>query len=74
MISLPTVAVGVVRHARLKVFDERLDLTQTVAPMEVGSVFGAVAGGLLVGLVPAAALKLLLGVVLIVSAVRIFRR
>ena len=74
LISLPTVAVGVVRHARLKAFDERLDLTQTVAPMGVGSVVGAVAGGLLVGLVPAAALKLLLGVVLIVSAVRIFRR
>src|SRR5215210_6163023 len=74
LISFPTVAVGVVRHARLKAFDERLDLTQTVAPMGVGSVVGAVAGGLLVGLVPAAALKLLLGVVLIVSAVRIFRR
>jgi uncharacterized protein len=73
LISLPTVAVGVVRHARLKAFDDRPDLTQTVAPMGVGSVIGAVAGGLLVGLVPAAALKLLLGVVLIVSAVRIFR-
>ena len=73
LISLPTVAVGVVRHARLKAFDERLDLTQTVAPMGVGSVIGAVAGGLLVGFVPAAALKLLLGIVLIVSAVRIFR-
>jgi uncharacterized membrane protein YfcA len=73
LISLPTGAVGVVRHARLKAFDERLDLTQTVAPMGVGSVIGAVAGGLLVGLVPAAALKLVLGVILIVSAVRIFR-
>ena len=73
LISLPTVAVGVVRHARLKAFDERLDLTQTVAPMGVGSVIGAVAGGLLVGLVPAAALKLVLGVILIVSAVRIFQ-
>jgi uncharacterized protein len=73
LISLPTVAVGVVRHARLKAFDDRPDLTQTVAPMGVGSVIGAVAGGLLVGFVPAAALKLLLGVVLIVSAVRIFR-
>src|SRR5215210_5828912 len=73
LISLPTVAVGAVRHARLKAFDERLDLTQTVAPMGVGSVIGAVAGGLLVGLVPAAALKLVLGVILIVSAVRIFR-
>lgn len=44
LISLPTIAVGVVRHARLKAFDERLDLTQTVAPMGVGSVIGAVAG------------------------------
>lgn len=35
-------------------------------------VAGTVAGGLLVGLVPEA-LKLLLGIILIVSAVRIFR-
>ena len=62
-----------VRHARLKAFDERLDLTRTVAPMGVGSVFGAVAGRLLVGLVPAA-LKLLFGFVQIVSALRMFRQ
>jgi uncharacterized membrane protein YfcA len=74
LISLPTVAVGVARHARLKAFDERLDLTQTVAPMGIGSVIGAVVGGLLVGFVPAAALKTVLGVILIISAVRIFRR
>jgi uncharacterized membrane protein YfcA len=36
-------------------------------------VIGAVAGGLFVGVVPAAVLKLVLGVILIVSAVRIFR-
>jgi uncharacterized protein len=74
LISLPTVAVGVLRHRRLGAFDERLDLTQTVAPMGIGSAVGAVAGGLLVGLVPAAALKLILGVILIISAVRIFRK
>jgi uncharacterized membrane protein YfcA len=44
LISLPTVAVGVVRHARLKAFDDRPDLTKTVAPMGIGSVIGAVAG------------------------------
>jgi len=66
--SLPTVAVGVLRHRRLSSFTERGDLTQTVAPM--GSVVGA--GGLFVGVVPAAALKFVLGVILIVSAVRIF--
>src|SRR5215204_2305819 len=63
LISLPTVAVGVVRHARLQAFEDRLDLTQTVAPMGIGSVIGEVAGGLLVGFVPAAALKLFLGVI-----------
>lgn len=73
-ISLPTVAVGIARHARLKAFDERLDLTQTVAPMGIGSVIGAVVGGLLVGFVSAAALKIVLGVILIIAAVRIFRR
>jgi uncharacterized protein len=73
LISLPTVAVGVLRHRRLSSFTERGDLTQTVAPMGLGSVVGAVAGGLFVGVVPATALKFVLGVILIVSAVRIFR-
>jgi len=73
LISLPTLAVGVVRHARLGAFTERRDLTETVAPMGVGSVIGAVAGGLMVGLVPAAALKIVLGAILIFSATKIFR-
>lgn len=73
IISLPTVATGVFRHARLKAFSDRRDLTETVAPMGLGSVLGAVAGGLLVGFAPAAVLKLALGVILIISAVRIFR-
>jgi len=73
LISLPTVAVGVLRHRGLGSYAERADLTKTVAPMGAGSVVGAVVGGLLVGLVPAAALKLVLGVILIASAVRIFR-
>src|SRR5215207_7359678 len=73
LISLPTVAVGVLRHRGLGSFAERADLTRTVAPMGIGSVIGVVVGGFLVGLVPAAALKLVLGVILVVSAVRIFR-
>ena len=74
LISLPTVAVGVLRHRRLGSFTDRADLTQTVAPMGLGSVIGAVVGGLFVGVVPAAVIKLVLGVILIVSAVRIFYR
>jgi uncharacterized membrane protein YfcA len=74
LISLPTLAVGVLRHRRLGSFTDRADLTKTVAPMGVGSVVGAVVGGIFVGVVPAAVLKLVLGVILIVSAVRIFYR
>ncbi len=74
LISLPTVAVGVLRHRRLDSFAERADLTRTVAPMGAGSVIGAVAGGFLVGVVSASMLKFVLGVILIVSAVRIFYR
>jgi uncharacterized membrane protein YfcA len=73
LISLPTVAVGVLRHRGLGSYAERADLARTVVPMGVGSVIGALAGGFLVGVVPAGALKLLLGVILIASAVRIFR-
>jgi uncharacterized membrane protein YfcA len=74
LISLPTVAVGVIRHCRLGSYADRADLTRTGFPMGVGSVAGAMVGSLFVGLVPAAALKLVLGVILVVSAVRIFHR
>jgi uncharacterized protein len=73
LVSLPTVAVGVLRHRRLGAYSERRDVAETVAPMGAGSAVGAVAGGLLVGIVPAATLKLLLGIILVVSAFRIFR-
>jgi uncharacterized membrane protein YfcA len=74
LISLPTVAVGVLRHRRLGSFADHADLTRTVNPMGVGSVIEAVAGGLFVGVVPASMLRFVLGLILIVSAVRIFYR
>ena len=72
LISLPTVAVGIARYARRGAY-ERDALTQTVAPMGLGSVIGAVIGGLLVGSVPAPLLKVGLGIILIVSAWRTFQ-
>ena len=73
LISLPTVAVGIGRYARLHAYASR-SLAETVAPMGLGSVIDAVIGGLLVGSVPATALKIGLGVILIISAWRTFRR
>jgi uncharacterized membrane protein YfcA len=72
LVSLPTVTVGVLRWARRGGYADRDALRETVLPMAVGSVIGAVTGGLLVGVVPASALKLGLGVILIVSALRVF--
>ena len=72
MISLPTVSVGIWRYARRAAYDVT-DLRALVLPMGIGSVVGALAGGYLVPYVPAPTLKLVLGVILIVSAVRIFR-
>jgi len=71
LVSLPTVAVGILRYARRGAYD-RQAMSDTVAPMGAGSVIGAVIGGLLVGLVPAPVLKVGLGIILNVSAVRIF--
>jgi uncharacterized membrane protein YfcA len=72
LISLPTVAVGIARYARQGAYAQEA-LAQTVAPMSVGSVIGAVIGGLLVGSVSSGLLKLGLGAILFVSAWRTFR-
>ena len=72
MVSLPTVAVGLARYVKQGAFAQKEVFGETVIPMGAGSVIGAVLGGLLVGIVPAPALKLILGLILIVSAIRIF--
>lgn len=71
-ISLPTVLVGIIRYATRRAYEKQA-LIETVAPMGVGSVIGAIIGGALVGLVPQPVLKVGLGLILIASAVRIFR-
>jgi uncharacterized membrane protein YfcA len=72
LVSLPTVLVGIARYAGRGAYAERRDMVETVVPMGIGSVLGAAVGGMLVGLVPAAALKVTLGMILVLSAVRIF--
>jgi uncharacterized protein len=73
LVSLPTVLLGIVRYRQRGGYSHRADITRTMAPMAVGSVIGALLGGLLVGIVPQAVLKVVLGFILIVSAIRIFR-
>ena len=73
LISLPTVFVGILRYASQQAYADRQALMQTVAPMGVGSVIGALVGGLLVGIIPASIIKIGLGIILIISAIRTFQ-
>jgi uncharacterized protein len=73
MISLPTVAVGLARYLRKRTFIERQDVPALIIPMGIGSILGALLGGYLVPYAPSGTLKLVLGVLLILAAIRIFR-
>lgn len=73
LISLPTVFAGVARHASRGAYSDRAALRDTVLPMGAGSTIGAVVGGTLVGFVPTNVLKIILGMILNVSAFRVFR-
>lgn len=73
IISLPTVFVGVMRYWSKGAFSERRDFNETILPMSFGSIIGAVIGGALVGVIADAVLKVALGIILNVSAWRIFK-
>lgn len=73
MVSLPTMIVGFARYTQTDAFavlrHERLLLRWMV----VGSILGAAVGGMLLGLVPTGSLMGLLGVVLLLSAIKTFQ-
>lgn len=70
IISLPTVLVGVVRYWRQGAYRSRGPLVDVAAPMAAGSAAGAILGAGLVGILPAGLLKLVLGLILAVSAMK----
>lgn len=73
LISVPTMLVGLARHRARGAFLNVRDIGRVVLSMAAGTVIGSAIGGLLVGYVPAGAVKLLLGCVLIGSALRVFK-
>lgn len=72
LISLPTILVGLWRQRRHAAAMTPIELRTCVLPMSGGSVLGAVLGGLLIEHVPGTFLKMLLGLVLMASALRVF--
>jgi uncharacterized protein len=73
LISMPTMLVGLVRHGALGGFRGAAGVARVVMPMGAGTVVGSAAGALLVVLVPAGAIKVVLGAALIASALRVFK-
>jgi uncharacterized protein len=73
IISLPTVAVGLWRYHRAGLLGAAADWRKTVIPMGLALALGAVGGSALVAYAPADALKIVLGIILIGSAFKVFR-
>lgn len=72
IISLPTVAMGIYRHAVNGAFTNRADWAALVFPMGAGSIVGALIGGLLIVYLNGQVIKFILGVILMISAAKIF--
>lgn len=72
LISVPTVMVGVLWQRAL--LGGRGEIYGLVVPMGAGSIIGAVVGGIAAAHAPARLLKLVLGMLLIVSALRALGR
>jgi uncharacterized membrane protein YfcA len=73
LISMPTMLVGLARHRACGAFADVRDVGRVVLPMAGGTVVGSAMGGLLVGGAPGGAVKLVLGLVLVGSALRVFK-
>lgn len=72
-ISLPTMLVGFARYSQDRSFAVLGENKAFVAMMALGSIIGAFIGGRLLGLVPAALLLPTLGLILLLSALKVWR-
>jgi uncharacterized membrane protein YfcA len=73
LISIPTIVAALWQPRGSAEPRAEPDVMALVVPMSAGSIAGALLGGVLVAAVSGAVVKLLLGVILIVSARRVFR-
>ena len=72
-VSLPTMLVGFVRYSRDSTFAVLGRNRWFVAIMAAGSIVGSFIGAALLGIVPSAVLLPMLAVILLVSAVKVWR-
>jgi len=72
-VSLPTMLVGIARYSRDQSFSVLRQNGRFLLVMAVGSMVGTFIGGLLLGVIPTAVLLPLLALILLVSAVKVWR-
>ena len=72
-VSLPTMLVGFARYSRDRSFIVLSENGRFVLTMAVGSVVGSFIGGQLLGIVPSQILLPLLAVILVISAIKVWR-
>jgi hypothetical protein len=72
-VSLPTMLVGFARYSRDRSFVVLGENRRFVLVMAAGSIFGSFIGGQLLGLVPNAVLMPLLAIILVLSAVKVWK-
>ncbi len=72
IISLPTMIVGITRHAHNKMYSVKSEINSLVIPMGIGSVIGASIGAILVVYAPSELLKVILGALLIFTSIKLF--
>lgn len=72
-VSLPTMLVGFARYSRDQSFAVLGRNKQFLMVMAAGSIVGTLTGGLLLGIIPTAVLIPGLAVILVISAVKVWR-
>lgn len=72
-VSLPTMLVAFARYSQDKSFEVLRDNKQFLILMSLGSILGAVIGGLLLSIVPSFVLVPALALLLLLSAVKVWR-
>jgi len=73
MVSLPTMIAGFARYTQADAFSVLRQERPLMRWMVAGSILGAALGGMLLGLVPTGLLMALLGVILLLSAIKTFQ-
>ncbi|CDG64756.1 MAG: uncharacterized protein PWQ15_1658 [Methanobacterium sp.] len=72
IISVPTMMVGITRHKQNNMYTDRSEISSLVVPMGISSIIGASIGAILVVYSPSELLKAILGLILILTSIKLF--